>query len=59
MGSTQVQQSLENALSLVVLLEELLREATLLGSQVEQFTVVILGIEIQRQHTGNIMAATT
>ena len=48
MRGMQMEQRTEYAATLVVLLEELLADSTLLGGQIEQFLVVILGIEVWR-----------
>ena len=55
MRGLHIEQSLEEALLLIVLLEELLREATLLCSQVHQFTVIVLGLEIECQHAPDVV----
>ena len=56
-GQMGVEERLEEALLLIVLLEEFLGEATLLGCQVEQLTVVALSTEILCQLLGDDMAA--
>ena len=58
MRGMQVKQRAENSALFVVSLEELLRKATLLGGQIEQFLIVILGIEVGCQHARNVMAST-
>ena len=52
-------ETLEKTLLFIVLLEKLLAEPTLLGSQVEQLAVVVFCVKVERQHTGNIVSATT
>lgn len=54
-----MKERLEESLLLIVLLEEFLRESTLLGGKIQQFTVVALATEILRQSLGDDMAAAT
>ena len=55
---SDIEQSTEKALLLVVLLENLLREATLLRRQIQQLAVVIFGLEIKGEHPSDVVAAT-
>mgnify|MGYP004519969149 FL=1 len=52
-----MEERLEESLLLIVLLEEFLRKTALLGSKVQQFTVVALATEILSQLLGDDMAA--
>ena len=52
-----VEERLEESLLLIVLLEEFLRESTLLGGKIQQFPVVTFATEILRQLLGDDMAA--
>ena len=55
----RVEERLEESLLLIVLLEEFLRESTLLGGKIQQLTVVTFATEILRQLLGDDMAAAT
>ena len=52
-----MEERLEESLLLIVLLEEFLRESTLLGGKIQQLTVVAFATEILRQFLGDDMAA--
>ena len=58
-GQMGMEERLEESLLLIVLLEEFLRESTLLGGKVQQLTVVTFATEILRQLLGDDMAAAT
>ena len=53
-----VEERLEESLLLIVLLEEFLRESTLLGGKIQQLTVVTFATEILRQLLGDDVSAT-
>ena len=53
----QVEERLEEAFLLVVRLEELLREATLFGSQVQNLAIVELAAELLSQFLGDYAAS--
>ena len=57
MGCLHVEQPTEKALPLIVLLEDLLGETTLLCSQIQQLTIVILGVEVEREHPTDVVTA--
>ena len=54
-----MEQRTEDAATLIVLLEKLLRETALFCGEVQQFLVVVFGTKVQCQHTGYVVAATT
>ena len=54
-----MEERLEESLLLIVLLEEFLRESTLLGGKIQQLTVVTFATEILRQLLGDDMAPAT
>ena len=54
-----MEERLEESLLLIVLLEEFLRESTLLGGKIQQLTVVTFATEILRQLLGDDMPAAT
>ena len=54
-----MEERLEESLLLIVLLEEFLRESTLLGGKIQQLTVVTFATEIFSQLLGDDMAAAT
>ena len=54
-----MEQRAEDAALLVVLFEEFFTDAALLGCQVENLLVVVFGIEVHCQHTGDVVTAAT
>ena len=54
-----VEVSFHKSLLLIILLKELLREATLLSCNIEYLTVIVLTSELICKHLCNDMATTT